>query len=419
MVIFYNFFIALYLLAAKILALWNAKAALWVNGRKNIFGKLDAACSKYRGNIIWMHCASLGEFEQGRPVLESLRRQYPHYKILLTFFSPSGYEIRKNYPGADFIFYLPLDGLSRSAKFVETVQPALAIFIKYEYWYHYLHALKERKIPAILVSAIFRESQPFFKWYGVFWRKMLGCYQHLFVQHHESSELLKSIGIRENVTVSGDTRFDRVIEIAEKFEPIPWIEEYCKGRQVLVAGSTWQEDEEELVHYTKTNPDKRFIIAPHEIDEGRLKEIKKLFPHSIRFSELQKTGYTEPGTDNVLIIDNIGMLARLYKYADVTYVGGGFGGDGIHNILEAAVYGRPVIFGPEYEKFREAVDLVESGGAITVESAVELEEILELLFDNKEELKNRSDIAGNYVRDQAGATKKIIHYIQEKRLLTS
>jgi 3-deoxy-D-manno-octulosonic-acid transferase len=375
----------------------------------------------HENKTVWMHCASLGEFEQGRPLLEKIRNIYPNTKIILTFFSPSGYEVMKNYNGADYIFYLPMDSRVNAARMIDNIRPDLVLWVKYEFWYYYLTELKKRNIPVLMVSGIFREQQPFFKWYGGIWKKMLNSFTHFFVQNEISQELLTTVSISTNVSLSGDTRFDRVIEIAEKFEPLPLIETFCGNSKVIVAGSTWEEDEEEWTHYVKTHPEIKFIFAPHEIDPENLKDVKKEFPGSIFYSEWTEIQANKaPGTSaNFLIIDNIGMLSKLYHYADITFVGGGFEDDGIHNVLEPAVYGKPVIYGPEYEKFAEAVELVESGAGVCISNALELEKILTDLWDNEELLKNKSEIARQYVYSKAGATKKIMDYIQEKRLLTS
>ena len=365
-----------------------------------------------------MHCASLGEFEQGRPVLEEMKKKFPAYKIVLSFFSPSGYEVRKYYSEADTVIYLPVDKAANAKKLIAAVNPALVIWIKYEFWYYYLTELKKRNIPVILVSGIFRNSQPFFKWYGKIWKIMLDCFRQLFVQNEASRELLNNIGIEKNVSVAGDTRFDRVMAIAEKKEPVRFIREFISGKQVLVAGSTWEDDEIELIHYVKAHPETRFIIAPHEIDQENLDDVKKEFGNSVFYSALNETDQL-PAHINVLIIDNIGMLSALYQYADITYVGGGFGKDGIHNILEAAVYGKPVIFGPVYEKFAEAKDLVESGGAFSINNALELESLLDKLFNDGMERQKINKIAGNYISSKKGATTKILDYITENRLLTN
>jgi 3-deoxy-D-manno-octulosonic-acid transferase len=434
----YTIFCRLYLLGVRLAALWNPKARLWIEGRKGLFEKIqsavgnrqpatgeanDSPLATHHSPLAWFHCASLGEFEQGRPVLEALRNQYPGIKILLTFFSPSGYEVRKDYEGADYVFYLPMDSKANARKFIDMVQPDLVIWVKYEYWYHFLTTLKKRKIPTLLVSGIFRPDQPFFKWYGRLHQYILNSFSHLFVQTPASKELLAGIGFSANVTVSGDTRFDRVADIAERFTPLPVIEQFCGGYPTLVAGSTWPDDEEELDHYANTHPDLRFIIAPHEIGETHLKEIEKLFKHTIRYSILQKrpagTVSREPRLVNTLIIDNIGMLSRLYKYATITYVGGGFGNDGVHNVLEAAVYHKPVVFGPVYEKYIEAAELVESGGAFPVETALELERELDRLLQDATAYKEACDRAGDYVHAKKGATAAVLRYIQENRLLTS
>lgn len=364
-----------------------------------------------------MHCASLGEFEQGRPVLESLRAQYPNHKFLLTFFSPSGYEVRKNYPGADLIAYLPMDSKVNATRFINLVNPQLVIWVKYEYWYYYLTALKKKAVPVLLISGIFRRDQPFFKWYGRLHQYMLESFDQLFVQNEASRQLLTEIGFKK-VTVNGDTRFDRVAEIAAGFQPIPAIETFCGNHPVIVAGSTWEADEEELDHYANTHTKIRFIIAPHEIDEPHLQDIEQLFKHTIRFSEWNKTLQADPSV-NTLIIDNIGMLSKLYHYATITYIGGGFGKDGVHNVLEAAVYGKPVVFGPVYDKFIEAAELVEAGGGISIETALELEEEFNDLLSNKEAYEKAASSAAQYVASKTGATKAVTAYIQENRLLTN
>jgi 3-deoxy-D-manno-octulosonic-acid transferase len=411
---FYSIFLWLFRFGVRLLSIWNPKAKLWLTGRKN-FPVIDGGKSGVP--VVWMHCASLGEFEQGRPVLESVKNTYPNATIILTFFSPSGYEVQKNYKGADHVFYLPIDSAANAKKFIDAINPTLVLWVKYEYWFYYLNELKQRKIPTLLISGIFRKQQPFFKWYGGIWKKALGAFTHFFVQNEASVKLLASIGITENVTISGDTRFDRVIAIAEKFEPVAGIEKFCGDSKVIVAGSTWEDDEAELVHYVKANPQIKFIIAPHEIGVDNLKDVQKEFPNAIFYSELlhlQEKGIAS----NCLIIDNIGMLSRLYHYATITYVGGAFG-EGLHNILEAAVYGKPVLFGPDYEKFAEAIDLVECMAAIPINNALELEEELTFLLTNADELAAASAEAKNYVYAKKGATEKISEFIYAKRLLTT
>jgi 3-deoxy-D-manno-octulosonic-acid transferase len=438
-ILFYHIFLWLYRTGIRLIAPWNPKARRWLDGRKDIFSRISTAFpEKYP--LIWMHCASLGEFEQGRPVLEKLKLENPGYKILISFFSPSGYETRKDYEGADHVFYLPLDSRQNARRFIDLVKPSLVLWVKYDYWYYYLLELKRRGIPTILLSAVFRPDQPFFKWYGRLHRYMLECFTHLFVQTDVSKKLLGGLGLSENVSVSGDTRFDRVIAIAERQEGLPLIAAFCGDQTVIVAGSTWEEDEEELAHYANTHPEIRFIVAPHEIEEERLREAEKLFRYCIRYSEiatsykLQAASQTLVGGEtgkvrrapnggqrppNVLIIDNIGLLSRLYKYATITYVGGGFGDDGVHNVLEAAVYGKPVVFGPVIEKYNEAVDLADCGGGIVIDSALEAESVFDRLLGNPEEYRLTCEASRDYVQHKKGATDKITGFIQEKRLLTS
>ena len=364
-----------------------------------------------------MHCASLGEFEQGRPVLEALKNKYPDYPIVLSFFSPSGYEIKKKYSGADHIIYLPIDTKNNAEKLIKNINPEIVIWVKYEYWFNYLFELKKKKIPVLLISGIFRNSQPFFKWYGKKWRTILNSFEHVFVQNENSLHLLNSINLIQKTSVSGDTRFDRVIEIAEKKETVPGISEFIKNHPVLVAGSTWEDDEAILIHFTKNRKDLKFIIAPHEISKSNLHDLKKAFKNSFYYSEINQL--TSLSEYKVLIIDCIGLLSKLYQYATITYVGGGFNSSGIHNTLEAAVYGKPVVFGPVYEKFAEAKDLVNAGAAFTINSAIELEDKLVELINDEDFLNQSGQLAKNYVYSNCGATKKIMAYIAEKRLLTN
>lgn len=393
-------------------SMWNPKAKLWVAGRKNIFEKISNDFKPVVAPIAWFHCSSLGEFEQGRPVIEIFKSQHPNFKILLTFFSPSGYEIRKNYKGADWVYYLPMDSKANARKFLEIVKPSLVVFVKYDYWYYYLNECKQRKIPLYIVSAIFRKEQPFFKWYGGLHRKMLQCFIQIFVQDKESASLLNSIEVR-NVTVSGDTRFDRVIEIANNFTPIAEIEKFCGDSKVFVAGSTWPNDEKIIAEATKEFPGLKIIIAPHEIHKEHLAQLRQPFPEAFFYSQL--TTHNSPS--NILIINNIGMLSRLYHYATITYIGGGFD-KGIHNTLEAAVYGKPVIFGPNYRKFKEAIGLIEAGGGVTINSADELRSNLKDLLSDQNKLQEKSKRSFDFVQQNKGATETIIKVIQENLRLT-
>ncbi len=424
-ILFYHIFLWLYKIGIRLISPWNRKAKLWLEGRKGLFERIGVEISGPRrsGPVIWMHCSSLGEFEQGRPVLERLRKDSPECRIVLTFFSPSGYETKKDYKGADHIFYLPLDSPKNARQFVNLIKPDLVLWVKYDYWYYFLAELKKRNIPVLLISGIFRPDQPFFHWYGRLHRYMLECFTHLFVQTEGSKTLLGKLRLTEQVSVSGDTRFDRVIEIAEGGAPLPLIAAFCGVRPVIVAGSTWEEDEEELDHYANTHPELRFVVAPHEIGEDRLREVEGLFRHAVRYSTLANAeaaaavslaGWPEP---NVLIIDNIGMLSRLYRYATITYIGGGFGDDGVHNVLEAAVYGKPVVFGPVIEKYIEAIELTESGGGLIIDSALEAEKVFNRLLQDPQECRETGEASRNYVHSKKGATERIIRYITMKKLL--
>lgn len=416
-VFFYNIFLLLFRAGLWFSTPFNKKAKKWLSGRQNIFqkmeGQIDQPCK-----VIWVHCASLGEFEQGRPIIESLKKTYSHHKILLTFFSPSGYEVRKNYEGADWVFYLPMDSASNARRFLEIVQPQLVIFVKYEFWYYYLKKIKYRNIPLLLVSALFRKDMSFFQWYGALQRKILSRFDHLFVQNESSKKLIENIGLGNICSISGDTRFDRVVEIAEQFKPITTIESFVGNNKIIVAGSTWPEDEEILsnIFSQPENSSFKLILAPHEITDDHIKSIEKLFPNSIRFSKCTDDCAMN---EQVLIIDNIGMLSRLYKYGWITYIGGGLKTSGIHNVLEAAVYNKIVLFGPYYKKYIEAVDLIISGGGISFTNAAELSSIIVNLSKDNEDYIIRSKAAGDFVRNNTGATKKIIDFIQENRLLTN
>jgi 3-deoxy-D-manno-octulosonic-acid transferase len=334
----------------------------------------------------------------------------------LTFFSPSGYEVKKDYKGADWVFYLPMDGPGNAKRFLNIVHPLLVIFVKYEFWYYYLKKIKYRNIPLLLVSALFWEKMSFFKWYGAMQRKMLSRFDHLFVQDETSKRLMDGIGLASITTISGDTRFDRVIDIAKNAEPVPVIEKFVGTGKVIIAGSTWPEDEEVLKKAMDTikHPPFKLIIAPHEIDEKHVEVIREAFPGSVRLSQVNPTVRLQLA--NVLIIDNIGLLSRLYKYAYIAYIGGGFG-KGIHNTLEAAVYGKPVVFGPVYHKFKEAADLISNKGAISINNAEEGIAAIQQLLDDKQLRVDYCNNSRNYVYACKGATDKVIGFIQEKKFI--
>ncbi|TWI88011.1 3-deoxy-D-manno-octulosonic-acid transferase [Chitinophaga japonensis] len=425
----YNIAIQLYKAGLTIAAVTgNRKARLWLDGRRQWVGRMEKDLGKDSGTpLIWVHAASLGEFEQGRPVLEALRKQHPGCRLLLTFFSPSGYEVRKDYKGVDHVYYLPLDTRGNARRFLQIAQPRLAIFIKYEFWYHFMTALHRRQVPAILISGIFREGQPFFKWYGGLYRRLLRQLSHIFVQNAGSLEMLRQIGIN-HVSVAGDTRFDRVWALQQEAVELPLVKRFCGKAQVIVAGSTWESDESALSawwagHY---EANRRLIIAPHEINAQHIRHLRELFPGALLYSGLvsgvQADGLPDVDVEHpgqVLIIDNIGMLSSLYRYACVTYVGGGFDSGGIHNVLEPATYGKPVVFGPVYDKYAEAVELLAAGGAYTVPHAPALAQQMEQLLLNDELCTQTGYEASRYVAENKGATDKILAYIQEKRFLTS
>lgn len=403
MTFFYNIGIQVYHLAIQLASPFYEKAKLLSKGRKDSWEKIKHL---KRGNdrLVWFHAASLGEFEQGRPVIEQLKLHEPKTKILLTFFSPSGYEIRKNYTGADYILYLPADSKQNAIRFIEAFQPDAAVFIKYEFWYHYLHELYKRQIPVYLISSIFRSEQPFFKKWGGLHRQMLSFFTHLYVQDEPSVQLLNKIGITQ-VSQTGDTRFDRVKQIADEAKQIEKVETFCQGKPTIVCGSTWPPDEDILLEYINSyTGDYKWIIAAHEIGEGHIKTIlEKCQKRAVRYSQTEK----DLSAYSVLIIDCIGLLSAIYRYGNIAYIGGGFG-VGIHNTLEAAVYGMPVIFGPKYQKFNEAVQLIKTGGAFSIQNGMELKDLLNSLIKNPAITKTAGQKALDYVYSQLGATDIII-----------
>ncbi len=402
---------------------FNPKARLWVLGRLHWKAKLkrqmrEKDFAKFK-TVIWMHASSLGEFEQGRPLLEAIRQRHPNAGIILTFFSPSGYEVRKNFSGADIVCYLPADTAYNAKRFVSLVKPTLALWVKYEYWYHHLHILYKQNIPIVLVSGIFWPQSVFFKWYGKLHKKMLPFFTHFFVQNEASANLLSQLVKQDKITVSGDTRFDRVTDIVDNWKPVEPVEKWLQGAtKVVVAGSTWPSDEEELVHFFKTNPTVKLIVAPHQMAPNTLKETIELFKDATLLSDWVQEENHLPGAKNqVLIINNIGTLSRLYHYGHICYVGGGFTGNGIHNVLEAAVYGKPVIHGPEYEKFSEAIGLEEAGGSFPVENALDLEKKLSQLFSDSDMYNKSAAAAKDFVFSRKGGTQIVLDGIYKNRLL--
>ena len=400
----YNIVIFLYLCGVAILSLFNEKVRKMWRGEREAFRILREKVDP-NAKYVWFHAASLGEFEQGRPLMEQLRKDHPEYKILLTFFSPSGYEVRKNYEGADIITYLPLDTITNARRFLRTVRPVMAFFIKYEFWYNYLHILKHRNVPVYSVSSIFREDQVFFKWYGRQYGRVLNCFTHFFVQNEISKELLAKIGIT-NTTVVGDTRFDRVLQIKEAAKQLPIVEAFVKDAPpVFVAGSSWPPDEEIFIKYLNEHKNWKLIIAPHVIGEDHLKQIEKLLDGRkvIRYTEA-----TEENVQNaeVLIINCFGLLSSIYHYGQVAYVGGGFG-VGIHNLLEAAVWDVPVFFGPNNQKFQEAQGLKTSGG-FEIKNYEDFASQMDKFASDAGYLNEQGRKAGHFVKGQSGATGKVL-----------
>lgn len=399
----YNIAIYLYLLGVAVASLFDKKVKKMWRGEREAFEVLKQKvdpCSSY----VWFHAASLGEFEQGRPLMERLRRRHPEYKILLTFFSPSGYEVRKDYGGADIICYLPLDTPLNAIRFLRLVRPVMAFFIKYEFWYNYLHILKHRHVPVYSVSSIFRPDQIFFRWYARGYAKVLRCFTHFYVQNEVSRELLAGIGINE-VTVVGDTRFDRVLSIREQLKQLPVAEAFSEGRRVFVAGSSWAPDEDIFIRFFNGHTDWKLIIAPHVIGEDHLEQImQKLGRRAVRYT---RTTPEEAREADCLIIDCFGLLSSIYHYGDVAYVGGGFG-VGIHNVLEAAVWDMPVIFGPNNKNFIEAQGLIANGGGFEIASYEDFEGVMNRFIDDEDAVRKAGAAAGRYVESCTGATKKIL-----------
>jgi 3-deoxy-D-manno-octulosonic-acid transferase len=408
----YNIVIFLYLCGVAILSLFNEKVRkMWRGEReaiRTIKEKIDP-----NAQYVWFHAASLGEFEQGRPLMEQLRREHPEYKILLTFFSPSGYEVRKNYEGADIICYLPLDTILNARRFLRTIRPVMAFFIKYEFWYNYLHILRHRGVPVYSVSSIFRPGQVFFRWYGKQYSRVLKCFTHFFVQNEVSRELLATIGITD-VSVVGDTRFDRVLQIKAAAKQLPIVEQFKGNNKCFIAGSSWQPDEEIFIPWLNEHQDWKVVIAPHVIGEDHLQQIEHMLEGRkvVRYSTIegQKPSANTIESADVLIIDCFGLLSSIYHYADVTYVGGGFG-VGIHNTLEAAVWDVPVFFGPNNQRFQEAQGLKNCGAGLEIGNADDFRRYMQGFEEHPELMKELGEKAGAYVASLSGATDKILSHV--------
>lgn len=404
----YNIITLLATQILKIVALFSPKMKLFVDGRKSVFQTLIDKIQT-SDKTIWFHAASLGEYEQGLPVIEAIKKQFPTHKIVVTFFSPSGYEVRKNNTVADVTVYLPLDTISNAKKFISLVHPEMAFFIKYEYWPNYLNELKKQQIKTYLISGILRENQAFFKWYGGFYRNALKTFDYFFVQNESSKTLLQSIGFN-NVKVSGDTRFDRVVSILERDNSLDFIEQFKNNKTTIVIGSSWPKDEALLVNYiNQSSDDVKFIIAPHNIKSEQIQELKNaITKKTILFSEKDNVDLSN---SNVFIIDTIGILTKIYSYSDIAYVGGGFGNPGVHNILEPATFRVPVVIGPNYSHFAEATALVNMEGCISIQNQTQLNEAFDLLLQNEDERLEKGHICSTFVQMNKGATQTIMHHI--------
>ncbi len=417
--------ISIYLLGfvIRILAIFKPQVKKWVSGRKNWEETLRLQLvEKIAGHeeVVWLHAASTGEFEQGKPILEALKNQYPGIKIVVSFFSPSGFEASQNSNLADIVCYLPLDTPSQAECFISMLRPKLVLWVKYEYWWNHLAFIKKKNIPLLLVSAILQNRHPANKWYGGWYRQMLGLFNHIFVQDEGTASILRLIIPGEKITSAGDTRFDRVIAIEKKWSPLPMIEGWIGNTEiVIVAGSTWLEDIQLLQPSIQKRKDIKWIIVPHKIDDKSLSDSLQILPKYIKFSDLEKNNYGVDSGINVLIIDAMGFLSKLYKYATLCYIGGGFTPTGIHNSLEAAVYGKPLIWGPRYNRYVEAMDLVNCKAAFSVRENDELEKNLDLLLNDLTTYKKSSADASKYVLEKAGATQKVLNFIYKNRLLTS
>ena len=408
----YNLIVIIAAQLLKIIALFSPKMKLFVDGRKSVFQTL-ANKIQSSDKTIWFHAASLGEYEQGLPVIEAIKQQFPNHKIVVTFFSPSGYEVRKNNTVADVTVYLPLDTISNAKQFIELVHPEMAFFIKYEYWPNYLNELKKQQIKTYLISGILRENQAFFKWYGGFYRNALKTFEFFFVQNESSRNLLQSIGFN-NVKVSGDTRFDRVVSILERDNSLDFIEQFKDNKTTIVIGSSWPKDESLLINYiNQSSDDVKFIIAPHNIKQEQIQELKNAITKKIvLFSENVETRHALSLQEySVFIIDTIGILTKIYSYADIAYVGGGFGNPGVHNILEPATFGVPVVIGPNFSHFAEATALVNMEGCISIQNQIQLNEAFDLLLHNEDERLEKGHICNTFIQMNKGATQTIMNHI--------
>ncbi len=404
----YSLLIQLYAATIGFAALFHPKARLWQQGRKGLFHKIKTEFTP-KGRLIWFHCASLGEFEQGRPVMEAFKKKYPDFQLLITFFSPSGYENKKHYAPADYICYLPVDTKKNAEKFIDLMRPDIVVFVKYEFWFHYLQAIKAQKTPLIFISSAFRTSQFFFKSYGKWFRRQLKNVDHFFVQNENSIQLLKTIGITQ-ASISGDTRFDRVAALAENCKPIEGIALFAENKSIMLAGSCWQTEESILEEWFHKNTNSyKLILAPHDISEVRIRQITERFSSfsCIRYSEFSPQKAVDA---DVLIIDSIGLLNSLYQYARYALVGGGFG-SGLHNILEAATYGIPVFYGPKTEKYPEAKMLIDAGGGFEISNSESLDFLTKRMDTNQAQYQSTAKSSKTWIENGVGATEIILAYM--------
>lgn len=418
--VLYKLFLFLYPKIARLLALFNQKAKHWCIGQKQVWEEVQKAKAKINEPIIWIHAASYGEFEQGLPIIEAIRAKYPRYKIWLTFFSPSGYLHRKNDPAVDVVTYLPLDGPDTAQQFIQTVEPSLVIFIKYEFWYYYLKVAKEKSIPTVLVAAIFRADQIFFKWYGGLYKKILQLFNYVLVQDKTSQHLIEPIYPSNQIFVTGDTRFDRVLSTAQNKQKFDWMNNLSKD-PIIIAGSTWENDHallSKVIEPLHCN----WIIVPHHVDAKSIEAALTIHPNAITLTDWENTiadSTKQQSIPSIIIVDRIGILRNLYQYATISYIGGGFTKDGIHNVLEPAAFGVPVIWGPNDAKYREAIGLKNTGGGMKIQDATTLNKAIYSLISNETLLKEMGNKAVNYVKANGGATNATLFILQEKRLLTN
>ena len=413
--ILYRLFLLFYPILAKLISPFNEKAKYWVEGQQKVWEEVTELCSQIKGPIIWVHCASYGEYEQGLPIIDSIKSRYPSHQIWLTFFSPSGYVYRKKDAHADFVTYLPFDNKKNASLFLETIKPSLIIFIKYEFWFNYLSIAKEKNIPTVLASALFRQGQLFFQFYGGFYKKILNLFSAILVQDQASEDLIKPIISTSKIFLTGDTRFDRVINTAATVTKFEWIQK-LSNYKIMIAGSTWETDHIVLAKAAHEIEKLNWIIVPHHVDAASIAECKSHFPKAITLTALlaSKQHFTLP---TIIIVDQIGILRSLYQYAFISYVGGGFGKDGVHNVLEPAAFGKPVIWGKNDSKYREAIGLRNEGGGFSIQNAEALIAQIQLLKSSEEAYTETSKKAAQYIIDNAGATHKTIEYLKEQQFL--